>query len=49
MQDTKDRLITDLVNENANLRLIVMQDKYEIDDLKKLIEELQKKVGNDNG
>lgn len=49
MNDNRDRLINDLVSENANLRLIVMQDKYEIDDLKKLIEELQKKVGKDNG
>lgn len=45
--ENRDRLINDLAIQYMQLKLENMQMNYEIESLKKIIEELQKKEGNE--
>jgi hypothetical protein len=44
MNNNLERLVNDLAIENTNYRITIMQDKYEIENLKKIIEELELKL-----
>lgn len=47
MNENLERLVNDLAIENTNYRITILQDKYEIERLKKIIEELSQKEGKE--